>query len=145
MQKAMYESMKDYRDDDISIAIEKSLQPNNYQDFEPTNPHDRQREKEMPVGLKNIGNTCYFNSLLQSYFFNTMFRRLILGFRSEEIPLNQIGQVQTTQSEQAHRVINFLLLIYYVFSLFHERLFVRKAYFGITKAFCVSSRFNGKA
>ena len=32
------------------------------------NPNHRKREDGIPVGLKNVGNTCYFNSLLQVPF-----------------------------------------------------------------------------
>ena len=32
---------------------------------DPLNPHDRKREKDMPVGLKNIGNTCWFSAVIQ--------------------------------------------------------------------------------
>eukprot|EP00961_Rhodomonas_salina_P101996 1371979-Rhodomonas_salina.1 len=34
-------------------------------ELEPVNPHLRVKEGRCAVGLKNIGNTCYFNSLLQ--------------------------------------------------------------------------------
>ncbi|KAL8853990.1 MAG: hypothetical protein Q9221_001113 [Calogaya cf. arnoldii] len=35
---------------------------------------------EWPVGLRNIGNTCYLNSLLQFYFTIKPFRELVLDF-----------------------------------------------------------------
>ncbi|KAJ4459325.1 hypothetical protein PAPYR_4615 [Paratrimastix pyriformis] len=36
------------------------------------------REPGMPTGLCNVGNTCYFNSLLQTYFMMPAFRRAVL-------------------------------------------------------------------
>jgi ubiquitin carboxyl-terminal hydrolase 25/28 len=36
--------------------------------FEPLDPIARQRVDGIPPGLKNIGNTCYFNSLMQAYY-----------------------------------------------------------------------------
>lgn len=35
---------------------------------------------EWPVGLRNIGNTCYLNSLLQFYFTIKPFREIVLDF-----------------------------------------------------------------
>jgi ubiquitin C-terminal hydrolase len=34
-----------------------------------------------PVGLKNIGNTCWFNSVVQAVYALPNFRRLILNYR----------------------------------------------------------------
>ncbi|KAI5287394.1 ubiquitin-specific protease ubp2, partial [Ascosphaera acerosa] len=38
------------------------------------------RGPDTPVGLNNIGNTCYLNSLLQFYFTVTPFRQMILNY-----------------------------------------------------------------
>jgi ubiquitin carboxyl-terminal hydrolase 25/28 len=41
---------------------------------------DQHSLAEWPVGLENIGNTCYLNSLLQFYFTITPLRELVLNF-----------------------------------------------------------------
>ena len=33
--------------------------------IDPENPHDRERKNGVPVGLKNIGNTCWFSAVIQ--------------------------------------------------------------------------------
>ena len=32
---------------------------------DPLNPHERKRQDSWPVGLKNIGNTCWFSAVIQ--------------------------------------------------------------------------------
>lgn len=44
------------------------------------------RADNIPVGLRNVGNTCYFNSMLQSYFNIPQLRRLALQFRAQPRP-----------------------------------------------------------
>ncbi|KAM3142595.1 hypothetical protein pb186bvf_005254 [Paramecium bursaria] len=72
------------QDDDhiMNQAILDSLATNKHQQvaFEIMNPEQRKRSDLIPVGLKNVGNTCYFNSLLQTYFFNSEFVKSILRF-----------------------------------------------------------------
>ncbi|XP_048417945.1 ubiquitin carboxyl-terminal hydrolase 28 isoform X2 [Stegostoma tigrinum] len=50
------------------------------------NPHDRKREDKWPVGLKNVGNTCWFSAVIQSLFQLPKFRRLVLNYTVPENP-----------------------------------------------------------
>lgn len=64
-------------------AIEQSLKEHglpDYGSYEPLNPEQRLREEGTPVGIKNVGNTCYFNSLLQTYFLVPKFIESVLKF-----------------------------------------------------------------
>ena len=64
-QNAMHQAQSDGQmiDRNMSAAIQTSLKT------EPL-PLDKQMRSEgIPVGLKNIGNTCYFNSFIQAFFF----------------------------------------------------------------------------
>ena len=54
---------------------------------EPLKPEDRKREAGVPCGLKNIGNTCYFNSLLQAYYNIPGLVKPILEFKDDDKPL----------------------------------------------------------
>ena len=37
---------------------------------DPVNPYERQRLDGCPVGLKNVGNTCWFSAVIQVSGFN---------------------------------------------------------------------------
>ena len=43
---------------------------------------------DWPVGLQNIGNTCYLNSLLQFYFSVRPFRDMVLEFENIKMELS---------------------------------------------------------
>ncbi|KAB0393095.1 hypothetical protein E2I00_002613 [Balaenoptera physalus] len=57
------------------------------------NPYDRKRQDKVPVGLKNVGNTCWFSAVIQSLFNLLEFRRLVLNYKPpsnvQELPRNQ--------------------------------------------------------
>lgn len=41
----------------------------------------RRESLNEPIGLKNIGNTCWFNSIVQTLYTLPFFRELILNFQ----------------------------------------------------------------
>jgi ubiquitin carboxyl-terminal hydrolase 25 len=50
--------------------------------------HSGRDLSEWPVGLQNIGNTCYLNSLLQFYFTVRPYREMVLDFENHKTDLD---------------------------------------------------------
>ncbi|XP_061596211.1 ubiquitin carboxyl-terminal hydrolase 25 isoform X2 [Cololabis saira] len=73
------------------------------------NPHDRKRVDNCPVGLKNVGNTCWFSAVIQSLFNLLEFQRLVLHYSppARELPRNQ----------KEHRYLPFMQELRNLFSL----------------------------
>ncbi|CAN7983846.1 unnamed protein product, partial [Ixodes hexagonus] len=93
LQKAIALSLQEQQvagvsaeEQDISRALEQSLGSGGkrkrgadaWQD--PANPYERRRQGDWPVGIKNVGNTCWFSAVMQSLFHLRVFRRLVLAF-----------------------------------------------------------------
>lgn len=61
---------------------------------------------DWPIGLRNIGNTCYLNSLLQFYFTIEPFRNMVMniedyktGLDDETIQNKKVGSRKVSRSE----------------------------------------------
>jgi len=88
-------------DVDINKAIELSLkeQKGGSASYEPLNPEQRLRKSGQPIGLKNIGNTCYVNSLFQAYFMSNRFVTSILNF-NPEIKVEEPNAASSSSKEE---------------------------------------------
>jgi len=56
------------------------MKKNDNASYEPLTLEQKLRKSGEPVGLKNVGNTCYFNSLLQTLFRVRPFVKEVLHF-----------------------------------------------------------------
>ncbi|XP_063304560.1 ubiquitin carboxyl-terminal hydrolase 25 isoform X8 [Pelobates fuscus] len=75
------------------------------------NPYDRKRQDSCPVGLKNVGNTCWFSAVIQSLFNLLEFRRLVLNY----VPPTSAQEMPRNQKE--HRNLPFMRELRFLFSL----------------------------
>ncbi|NXB95088.1 UBP28 hydrolase, partial [Vidua chalybeata] len=73
--------------------------------------NDWRRAGDWPVGMKNIGNTCWFSAVIQSLFQLPEFRRLVLGY---SLPQNVI---ENCHSHTGKRNIAFMQELQCLFAL----------------------------
>eukprot|EP01088_Endostelium_zonatum_P000337 TRINITY_DN1061_c0_g1_i2.p1 TRINITY_DN1061_c0_g1~~TRINITY_DN1061_c0_g1_i2.p1 ORF type:complete len:652 (-),score=171.58 TRINITY_DN1061_c0_g1_i2:87-2042(-) len=78
MQRVVEESLMNVGGDTTTLAAISN------------NPNFRKREFGNAVGLRNVGNTCYVNSLLQTYFHIPEMRRAVLNY-PHDIPIEKQG------------------------------------------------------
>ncbi|NXX79838.1 UBP28 hydrolase, partial [Urocolius indicus] len=72
---------------------------------------DWRREGDWPVGMKNIGNTCWFSAVIQSLFQLPEFRRLVLGY---SLPQNVL---ESCHSRTGKRNVAFMQELQCLFAL----------------------------
>ncbi|XP_036048366.1 ubiquitin carboxyl-terminal hydrolase 28 isoform X3 [Onychomys torridus] len=75
------------------------------------NPNNWRRMDGWPVGLKNVGNTCWFSAVIQSLFQLPEFRRLVLSY---SLPQNML---ENCRSHTEKRNIMFMQELQYLFAL----------------------------
>ncbi|OPJ66593.1 ubiquitin carboxyl-terminal hydrolase 25 isoform B [Patagioenas fasciata monilis] len=106
--------------DDLQRAIALSLEESN-RAFRETGITDEEQAisrvleasiaENKAMGLKNVGNTCWFSAVIQSLFNLLEFRRLVLNFsppaNAQDLPRNQ----------KEHRNLPFMRELRYLFAL----------------------------
>ena len=95
---------------DVSKALEASLLESSQvrRKKDSQNPHDRQREGQWPVGLKNVGQTCWFSAVIQSLFHIPTFRTLVLNYTPPCLEVT---------SEKRRKILEFMSELRKLFSL----------------------------
>uniref|UniRef100_A0A3Q3F415 Ubiquitin carboxyl-terminal hydrolase 25 n=1 Tax=Labrus bergylta TaxID=56723 RepID=A0A3Q3F415_9LABR len=77
------------------------------------NPHDRKRIDSCPVGLKNVGNTCWFSAVIQSLFNLLEFQRLVLNYsppaRVHDLPRNQKEHRNLPFMQELRNLFSFMV------------------------------------
>lgn len=123
LQKAIALSLQEQQvagvsaeEQDISRALEQSLGGKRKRGadawLDPANPYERRRHGDWPVGIKNVGNTCWFSAVIQSLFHLPMFRRLVLAFEPLGPPVQEDGRPL-----QEHRSVGLMLELRPLFAL----------------------------
>ncbi|XP_010115819.1 PREDICTED: ubiquitin carboxyl-terminal hydrolase 28, partial [Chlamydotis macqueenii] len=70
--------------------------------------NDWRRVGDWPVGMKNIGNTCWFSAVIQSLFQLPEFRRLVLGYSLPQNVLESCRSRTQDVSEFTHKLLDWL-------------------------------------
>jgi hypothetical protein len=97
-------------DQDVSKALEASLleSVNGRSSVDGQNPNERKREEDWPVGLKNVGQTCWFSAVIQSFFHLPAFRRLVLHFKPPQ---------KDPANDKERKILDFMIEFRKLFSL----------------------------
>uniref|UniRef100_A0A672Z343 Ubiquitin carboxyl-terminal hydrolase n=1 Tax=Sphaeramia orbicularis TaxID=375764 RepID=A0A672Z343_9TELE len=70
-------------------------------------PADWIRQDDWPVGIRNVGNTCWFSAVIQSLFHLPVFRRLVLNYHLSEQLLERCKS-HSDVSEFTHKLLDWL-------------------------------------
>ena len=85
------------------------------------------RHEKDPVGLKNVGNTCYFNCLIQAYFYLPSFTQKILKSQKSLQSANEgLNPIKPDQNKA--RVISSRNLVESLGKLFAQMILANRKY-----------------
>ncbi|XP_036907310.1 ubiquitin carboxyl-terminal hydrolase 28-like [Sturnira hondurensis] len=99
------------RHDTVSVEMKHSKKRHFDVWGENRNPSDWKRVDGWPVGLKNVGNTCWFSAVIQSLFQLPEFRRVVL---SSTVPQNAL---ENCTDEREKRNVMFMQELQRLFAL----------------------------
>ncbi|CAK8677646.1 unnamed protein product [Clavelina lepadiformis] len=110
----MQSSSSKFPDDDLERVLAQSIaeiegrhkrrRPEEFIHYDPADPHRLLRKDgDWPVGLQNVGNTCWFNVVVQSLFHLPYFRSLLLRLTSA-IPNSSISNETQRNLQFVHEL-----------------------------------------
>ncbi|XP_076044527.1 ubiquitin carboxyl-terminal hydrolase 25-like [Oratosquilla oratoria] len=125
LQKAIALSLQDQQetpslqgitaeDCEVSRALEASLRDSQPLATVDLNPKERKRQGGTPVGLKNIGNSCWFNVVIQPLFRIPGFRDMIIKYSEnsvDDVNTDNNATIKPSQSLVVHLRKLFALMI----------------------------------
>ena len=106
-------------DDDFEMhkAIEASLKTNDQVTYEPFDLEQKQRKSGEAVGLKNIGNTCYFNSLLQILYRIPSFASVIFGYDKSKFDPKLVENMDEHMKKRITKSSEMIINLQHLFGL----------------------------
>ncbi|KAL0241174.1 hypothetical protein GEMRC1_006409 [Eukaryota sp. GEM-RC1] len=85
IQQAIQASLQTHQEreqlqSNVEIDLQKAIETSLKQTSDDPNPLNRKKKHGVPVGLKNVGNTCYLSSILQTLYYVPCVRKILIEY-----------------------------------------------------------------